>query len=393
MNLIFTQHVRALASGAQAIEEDSEAAWDKLRDALRSEMVRRGIWDAPPSYLGIFGRASWSQSEAFEELLSDCYIFSFIRCLPSLEAFLERQPNIEGLIFRNIRNFLFELQKRYDPIGYRVFRVLRTAIRRSLDAATLFVLTGNPLVSNETVLAWRVDPSLVPISRTDLGPKVVVWCEALLPDLVVSRATQLDKVIATLCQYLEGLAREGIECFRFKDMIDPFKGNVRLAWTARWLSSEGVWAFEDGSDDMAHLVQLVQPSSGFEERDLFEQLLECVAESLDKLQGRKKTRLYLERLWVFLRSHAAEEQPAPKQPVPNQPAPNQDLPWTDALPAQHQIAGLLDIPRYRLPELRATLGRLVDACRGCESADGSAGGSGSDSLPFSPADRSEDASA
>ena len=146
MNLIFTDYVRSLDAGIEPTAEDFDAVWGKLHDALRSEMIKRSVWSAPPSYLGICGWNSWSAQEALEELLSDCYNFIFVRRLPGLEALLEIQENIEGLVFRNIRHFLFEKQKRHDPVGYRVFRVLRTAARQSLAAGVLHVLAGDEVV-------------------------------------------------------------------------------------------------------------------------------------------------------------------------------------------------------------------------------------------------------
>lgn len=54
-SLIFTRYVRALGQGIEIEPTNFEPLWDKLGDALRSEMVRRSIWSSPPSYLGIYG--------------------------------------------------------------------------------------------------------------------------------------------------------------------------------------------------------------------------------------------------------------------------------------------------------------------------------------------------
>ncbi len=362
MSFIFTEYVRSLAAGIEPGREDFDAVWTKLRDALRSEMIKRSLWSAPPSYLGICGWNSWSAREALEELLSDCYCFIFVRRLPGLEALLEIQDNIEGLVFRNIRHFLFEKQKHHDPLGYRVFDVLRRAARQSIAAGELFVLAGNARVGNATVLAFSAGEDLPPARPEappagspprDLSEPARVWSDELLPELMTARGARLDAVVGRICRYLARLAAEGIERFRFKDLIDPFKQAVRRRWNAIWLSMQGEVAFEDGDEDFVQLVRLVRPDSGFEERDVFDKLLACVAETLDRLETRRKTRAYLEKLWTFLRSHAAQDEPAV----------DGETSRGDRLPSRRRIAALLDLPRYRLPELHATLGGLVEACR------------------------------
>ncbi len=359
MSFIFTDYVRALDAGIEPTAEDFGALWDKLRDALRREMIRRSLWSAPPSYLGICGWNSWSAKDALEELMSDCYSFIFVRRLPGLEALLEVQENVEGLVFRNIRNFLFEKQKHHDPLGYRVFRVLRTAARQSIAAGAVQVLAGDPKVGNATLLALSPaggppESSTAPPARPeDLSEPVRAWSDELLPELMTARGAKLDAVVGKLCRRLARLAAVGIRSFRFKDLIGPFKQAVRRRWNAIWLSSQGEMAFEDGEEEFVRLVRLVRPDSGFEERDLFHRLLACVAEALDRLETRQKTRVYLEKLWALLRSHAAEDEPA-ADPEATQAGP---------LPSRRRIAALLDLPRYRLPELNATLGRLLETCR------------------------------
>ncbi len=353
MSLVFTEYVRSLESRGEPATEAFDAAWTKLQDALRSAMIRRSVWSAPPSYLGIYGCSSWSLKEALEELLSDCYLYIFVRRLAGLQALLEVQENIEGLVFRNIRHFLFEKQKRHDPLGYRVFRVLQTATRQSIAAGTLHVLAGDPKVANGTILGFSSGSDPAAARSAELGEPVSGWSDGLLPELVTARGARLAAVVERLAARLARLAGQGIEAFRFKDLIDPLKREVRARWGALWQSSQGDRGFEDGGQDLASLVRLVRPDSGFEERDFFRQLLACVAETIDRLETREKTRLYLERLWAFLRSQAAEDEPGDGPPPVA----------ADKPPSRRQIAELLDIPRYRLPELHESLGRLVETCR------------------------------
>ncbi|MCP4655063.1 MAG: hypothetical protein GY856_06545, partial [bacterium] len=48
----FTVYVRELGSGDEPSPAVFEAAWNKLRRVLISELRKRALWSAPPSYLG-----------------------------------------------------------------------------------------------------------------------------------------------------------------------------------------------------------------------------------------------------------------------------------------------------------------------------------------------------
>ncbi len=351
MTLIFTAYVRSQDSGVEPTAEDFDEVLDKLGDALRSEMVKRSLWSAPPSYLGICGWSSWSQAEAFEELLYDCYSFNFVHRLAGLAALLEIQENIEGVVFRNLGFFLFEKQKAHDPVGYRTFRVLRTAVRESVTAGELWVLVGDARVGNATVLgpespdstsgADGLGPIYEPEGLTEL---VREWSDELMPDLVTARGKKLNAVVARLRHFLVQLEAHGIRCFLFKDVVDPLKQAIRWRWTAVWQSSQGEMGFEGGDEEFTELVRLVRPDSGFEEREVFLQLLACVEGALDRLAAREKARDAVARLWVFLRSRVAEDELAGTQPS-----------W-------REIASELGIPRSSLLNHRATLGHLVETC-------------------------------
>ncbi|HYH45094.1 MAG TPA: hypothetical protein VEG34_05365, partial [Thermoanaerobaculia bacterium] len=61
---IFTAHIRRLAqpegSGPGGLDPAGdrrafEEAWSALRAALCSELRKRGLWEGPPAYLGVYG--------------------------------------------------------------------------------------------------------------------------------------------------------------------------------------------------------------------------------------------------------------------------------------------------------------------------------------------------
>ncbi|MCP4655677.1 MAG: hypothetical protein GY856_09690, partial [bacterium] len=299
-------YVRSLEPGETQDPDLFAAVWDKLRDALIAELRRRSLWGAPPSYLGICGAAGWSDQDALDELVTDCYTFIFLDRLPGLKAQLKVKPNVEGLVFRGIHNFLYDTQKRHDPLGFGVFGVLQSAVRQSVTAGTLHVLAGAPGVGNDTVLGFAPDHDPEQARGAGLAELVKVWNDDLLPELVTARGKVRDQVTTRLATHLSRLPLRGIEAFRFKDVIDPLKNDVRARWSAVRVQSEGETAVEDGDEDLMVIVRQVRPDSGVEERESFEKLLAGVAEALEGIDESARTRAYLETLWAFLRSHAAE---------------------------------------------------------------------------------------
>ncbi len=354
MKFAFTELIRSLEPNEQH-PAGFEAAWKKLRNALIGELRKRSLWDAPPSYLGTCGWTHWSDHGALEELMVDCFTSVFIDRLAALKALLETMENVEGLVFRNIRNFLHDTQKKNNPLGFRVFVVLRAAIRRAIATERLYVLDGDPGISNATVLGfvpWS-DPGRMS-GDAELKSHVRTWSDDLMPELVTARPAELEKLEETLCTYIVRLGAESIEAFRFKDIVDALKSDVRARWAAIWRSEDGETALEAEEGELVRVVRLAHPDSSFEERQFFEALLDCVDTAIEGLDKYRPTRDHLHKLWGFLGRHAAE--------VPEgEPA---DV--TTVLPSGRKLAESLDIPRHRLPELFEILGSLVQRCRTAE---------------------------
>ncbi len=134
---IFTEHVRLLARGTPLPAEHFDTLWQALRAVLVSELRKRSLWNTSPAYLGVYGTDSWQRPEALEELLVECYSAAFLRRLRALGAQLRARSSIDGLIFLNVRNFLHDTQKKHDPLGFRIFTVLRAAIRALVKGGVL----------------------------------------------------------------------------------------------------------------------------------------------------------------------------------------------------------------------------------------------------------------
>jgi hypothetical protein len=357
--------VRLLAGGRPLDEGSLAPLWTALRAALRSELRRRGLWESPPAYLGIYGWDSWETSEmrqgALEELLFECYSYIFVSRRRGLEAQLKLKPNIDGLVFLNIRHFLHERQREHDPLGSQVFEVLRSAVRMAIAEGTLHVLAGDEGVRNDTVLSFSPEAQPPAASRERIAALVPSWNDELLPDLVTLRGQRQEEVARRLRERLPDLRREGLGIFRFKDLIDPLKADVRKRWAAILDQSQGEAAPQGGEEEGRSRVRVVAPDQRVEERQLFRWLVDCVLTGLRRLDTSEKTREYLVTLWQFVRLQASE---------------GEGLEALDARLGQllreaedeerlslRRLAEHLRIPRERLPGLYDTLGSLLEGCR------------------------------
>lgn len=331
MDLIFTEYVRSLEPGEEPGAEQFAELWTTLRGALYTEMKKRRLWQLDPSRLGIYGRASWSEPGAFEELVSDCYVFTFIERLPALKAQLAGKENVEGLVFRNLRNFLHDTQKRHDPLGFHTYAVLRRAVRRLVARGV--VATDDERLRRKTVLSFAARNDAAPASRADLDPHVREWCDELAVDILDARGRRLASVVRALAERIAALPSHGIEAFRYKDLADAVTGAVRARWYALRSYEGGETAFEPVDGESARRVRLVAPDTAFEERESFARLCARVGGAL------RRQPAALRRLWAVLRRHvdAGDDDPL----------------------SHRRVARVLGVSRHQLAVMLAILGRWV----------------------------------
>ncbi len=322
----------------------------QLRTALVAELKRRGLWEAPPTYVGVLGAASWSSTEgawqrdrALEELVADSYAFIFVERLGSLLAQLRVKPNVEGLVRLNIRHFLHERQREHDPIGFRVFEALRNGLRDAVEEGEMKIVEGDPRIRGDTVLEFTSGPRAPTGAGSELAAIVRGWGDELLPELVTAQGRARLAVAEKLRRLLSQLRETDWRSFRVKDLLDPLKQDVRARWGALFEAEVGEAGGEGEGQGLRELVRRIEPSRQLEERDSFRALVNCVGGLIAELRAGGSTHRHLETLWGFLRAHALAGE-------------------GDALPSQRKLAVWLGVPRDRLPALYETLARFVERC-------------------------------
>ena len=357
MSFVFTEYVRSLEPGVEPDSQLLDRVLDVLSGALKREIRRRGLWQAPPSYFGIFGK-SWQDGEALQDLLYECYIFVFLERLRALKKQLLIKDNIDGLVFRNVKNFLQAAQERNDPFGHRIFTILSNATRRLIDSDVLRILQGKR-IGSETVLAFSTIGSPPPArleellqagdlfeGRHPLEDHVRAWCDHLLPDLVTAVGRGVAGVLEMLAENLKRLLEVGFGVFRFRNILDPLRQEVRARCRQPWYSPEETTGFEDNGGDGAGIeVPVIFPSTTLEDGDSFRKFLDCMRRSIAEIRASRKTRQHLVTFWRFLVDHVVSDSTSERK-IPDR-----------------QIEQLLGIPRGRFQKLRKLLRGLIDNCR------------------------------
>jgi hypothetical protein len=354
MPSVFTAFVGCLQGERTPDADLFHDAWHGLRAALVNEMKKRGLWQSPPCYLGAYGWESWDSEApqgsgvnraqgALGELVADCYAFIFVDRLQSLKRQLQEKPDIDGLVLLNIRHFLHERQRAHDPLGFRIFEMLQAAVEDAVASGALYILAGDKKIRNDTFMGF--DPAAeLPSTPPDLEPIVLRWNDELMPALITARTRQQAAVVRQLRGCILELPQRGIEAFRFKDLLDPLKRDVRGRWAA--LLGEGEEGAVSPSSDAIQVPAPALPGSTGESRQSFEDLTHCVSTSIDGIEADSRTRAQLKTLWNYLwRQHGEESQEAVRPP------------------SYRQLGQRLNISRERLPVLFALLRQLVPRSR------------------------------
>lgn len=148
MASVLTEHVRTFGPTSDPTGQVLPA----MERLLRYRMRQKNLLSAPPEFLGYPAVANWSAPGAFEDIVVDCYIFAIAQRVTALQNQLRIKPNVDGLISRNVANFLLERQRKHDPIGYAVFGNVRGAAQDAGDAGEVVVDCRGDKLNSQSVL-------------------------------------------------------------------------------------------------------------------------------------------------------------------------------------------------------------------------------------------------
>lgn len=346
---IFSDTVDQLAQSEPPDDMTLYAVLRALRAVLVVELKRRGVWQAPPSYLRMLG-TSWMANggEALDELTQDAYLYVFAQRLATLIESRQRGHDVGPLVILMVRQLISHRQRLADPVGYCVYSRLHEAVLRLVEAGQLHVADGGERIHNRTMFCFAppergADPT--PIGAESLAAMVSTWVEPLLPELVTALSRAVIPLIEELQKRVQSLQAEGVETFRFGQLVAPLKREVRQRWHAVWGQEAGEIAFDDTEEGegFAEAVPIAWSQNPVE----YESLLDCVNDSIGRHQPRQQQGS-LWHLWLLVRGAQHRD----------------DEPGGDA-PRRVSVAGvakLLEVSRRQVGNLLKALQGMVTTC-------------------------------
>ncbi|MEM8961459.1 MAG: hypothetical protein AAGD38_08280 [Acidobacteriota bacterium] len=355
MDHVFTHHLRALAASDPIDHEQIDEVRQALEHALDRELRRRGLRQLSPTLLGVHGSTSWSDRDARDELVAECYVFIFVHRLRGLRAQLTVKPHIEGLIALNVRHFVFERQKAYDPLGYRTYEVMHRAVQLALDAHILHA--EDETLDNRTMLATSADVATTePAGETELSPHVMAWSDDLVPAVAVAHGrAELVAISQRLYPRFDDLGHAGIARFRFKNLVDAVKRLVRGGWAAILDTELGDSGFDVDMHGTLTRVRSTPPDTGVDDHQALGHLTRRVEERIAARED-ERSRQELRDLWHLIRAHVAADTSTGRGRASDQPH--------AGLPSQRQLSDRLGVHRRRIGPLLATLQGIVREATG-----------------------------
>jgi hypothetical protein len=295
MASVLTEHVRNF----DAASDPAEQVLPALERLLRHRMRQKNLLSAPPEFLGYPGVPNWDSAIAFEDIVVDCYIYAIAQRVAALRNQLKIKPNVDGLISRNVKNFLLERQRQHDPIGYAVFGNVQGAAREAA-AANVLVLENleRGKIHNGTIL------------RFDGGPPIALPAPPDLIQETVKGATGWEEVVRHLTETTEegrewvlGLLRQfrgaGIAAIRSGDLVAAVAGRVRAEWAARHADPASEVGRE-GEDEYEATVRMVWPDEGLETRERWERLKRVIPGRIARLDRQERVRVRLAGVFAAL---------------------------------------------------------------------------------------------
>ncbi len=284
MASVLTEHVRHFGTTSDPAEQVLQA----LERLLQHRMRQKNLLSASPGALGYSGVSNWAAPNALEDIVADCYIYAIAQRVVALQKQLKIKPNVDGLISRNVKNFLLERQRRHDPLGYATFGNVKGA---ALDgvAANAIVLENldRGKIYNETVLRFtdgRPGAPATPELIQNAVRAATGWVEALR---TLTESTEEGRM--WVLGFIRQLQEAGATTIRCGDLIAAVASRVRAEWGTRHAEPAGDLARE-GDDEFGTTVRMVWPDESVEARERWERLKRLIPDCIAHLDRQERVR-------------------------------------------------------------------------------------------------------
>ena len=288
---MYTKHIKKL----NIAQWPPKALFKKIKTNLRATLKKRDLWNAPPEWLGYPEFRSWEDEGALDALAFDCYQFAIVSRIRSLRNQLKIKDNVDGIIRRNIRNFLTAQQEKYDPYGYAVGKNVSTVVQKLIDEQPNIIRAQNlqkGKLCNQTVLMFS------PANPTIHADQNFLWdsirCETDWLNLRFEMLRISEKSQEKFSEIISQLANTNIFSFLYKDLITCLKDDARAAGKASNVALELDDIVEnfEVNDYLPQIVKMTQPETTYEEWESCQKLVKECSLKILGLNHPHKERIY-----------------------------------------------------------------------------------------------------
>ncbi|MCK5716116.1 MAG: hypothetical protein KAH77_01405 [Thiomargarita sp.] len=265
--------------------------FEHLKQDLRSVLKKRGLWNAPPKYLGYLYFESWVKADPrnpdpLHDIAVDCYFFICTR-ISSLRKQLKIKENIDGLISLDIAHFITERQQKPDPEGYAIGSNVKKTISHLIEVGKIQCVGK---LNKNTILTFSNTNTIEPSDKQDLWDNIRKkknWCNVRLGLLSKNEKAQ-ETAQDELSEILEQLPNADIMSFRYYDLLTCLKNDAR---NNRKIYYDSVLNIDNTSvsyndDDEATQVLINFPDKNYEDwqdyKDLSDKTCKKILESKHK---------------------------------------------------------------------------------------------------------------
>ncbi len=261
-------------------EKPSPELSKDIADVLYQQMQKRRLWKI--EWLGYY-------SSEFDALVKYCYHKAIVRRIKGLSNHADKCKNIDNYVKWNIRTVLGELQEKNDRIGQAVYKNTNTAVLHLIEVGFLEIRSWRLLwrtkIHNETLLAFSTSDSKKPSDKNHILKVLHQMSLAAWNIGIQLKLTKKSKkTLEPLCEIFCKLRKSGIQCFKFKSLVDAIKKDVRYAYRTGYFNEDK----QDGDSEDKTVTEEELAEEGLEfTTELYEQpdeLYEELGEFCDEIR-------------------------------------------------------------------------------------------------------------
>jgi len=273
----------------------------RLGVLLRLVLRDRVLWLQPPRLLGDGFQPwdDWQEPQALAALTRACYEFVVIHRFHALQTLAGADDNlVNNQLLRQVRDFVGECQRRFDPAGHAVWTNGLAAVERAAEQGFIQLRGRREPLGGHTWLLFGHEEG-----RRDAWEQLrreTGWSRVEAQLCRVERPVQ-----ETLAVHLARLAGRRVRPCQLRDLLAALQPLCRDQFDASNADA-------DSAGRLATVMDFIQPDLGFSDWDGWRFSMSQLESDVDALVSGTAEQARCRRLLAALAWHAEADQPPPR---------------------------------------------------------------------------------